>query len=80
MSVPVLCLGADLERVSPLTILDDPFNSKRMQRGMLRFLNREWTRISAEVPFDVTEVVVELAISPEGATSLPVASATGLAM
>ena len=26
-----------------------------------------------------TEVVVELAISPEGATSLPVASATGLA-
>ena len=26
-----------------------------------------------------TEAVVELAISPEGATSLPVASATGLA-
>ena len=47
MSVPVLFLGADLERVSPLTILDDPFNSKRMQRGMLHFLNREWTQINA---------------------------------
>ena len=31
----------------PLTILDDQFNSKRMQRGMLHFLNREWTQINA---------------------------------
>ena len=37
ISVSVLFLGADLERVSPLTILDDQFNSKLMQRGMLHF-------------------------------------------
>ena len=30
-------------------ILDDQFNSKRMQRGMLHFLNREWTQINANL-------------------------------